>query len=583
MKQSLKLFLLACMSVMLWSCEYDDSALWNKVDEMDDRLEALEEKVAAMNKDISAIQEIVNAVQNGKFITKVEQTADGFRLVFSDNTSIELKHGKNGSNGSDGANGRDGSDAPVIGVKEDVDGRYYWTQTGNGKTEWLLDANGNKIPVTGENGSAGVTPILGIDAEGYWTVDTGNGPERILDANGDPVRAVPDQENSLFTGYDEDEDSITLTLANGTSITLPKVSSLSTAFVEGDNQQIKVGETKDFALTSVNLDYCKVLDITEGWNAELSYTQVKAISDVVIRITAPATLTDANRNCEIHIIVSDEAGNCKISKLHLTCVEFYLRTLTFEDVDAKFTPFELEYCSTQITTWSDLIDDLQYGGELLYGDYSTSEYTWWDEGNTELMHTFPYNYNAYCYWGGGHAISNYNTKDYTTYGDFNNQLTVYNGAASDDMNTTGGGHNGSDNFAMHYGYIDGSAYNQTEYLPSLVFADGIARVIDHMYVNNSTYAISCYCDGNGLTAAIGPDDWVKLIAVGYDADENKIGEVSMYLCNGPDNIVTEWTKFDLSSLGEVVKVEFNITGSSDNGYGFSQPAYFAYDDVCVRF
>lgn len=36
-------------------------------------------------------------------------------------------------------------------------------------------------------------------------------------------------------------------------------------------------------------------------------------------------------------------------------------------------------------------------------------------------------------------------------------------------------------------------------------------------------------------------------------------------------------------LGEVTKIEFNITGSSDNGYGFSQPAYFAYDDVAVRF
>ncbi|MBQ0136681.1 MAG: DUF4465 domain-containing protein, partial [Bacteroidales bacterium] len=35
--------------------------------------------------------------------------------------------------------------------------------------------------------------------------------------------------------------------------------------------------------------------------------------------------------------------------------------------------------------------------------------------------------------------------------------------------------------------------------------------------------------------------------------------------------------------GRVVRIEFNVTGSSDNGYGFSQPAYFAYDDVAVRF
>jgi hypothetical protein len=76
---------------------------------------------------------------------------------------------------------------------------------------------------------------------------------------------------------------------------------------------------------------------------------------------------------------------------------------------------------------------------------------------------------------------------------------------------------------------------------------------------------------------------VKAVAIGYDADGNEPGRVEIYLCNGPDNIVTEWTKWDLSSLGKVVKVDFNITGSSDNGYGFSQPAYFAYDDVAVRF
>ena len=104
-----------------------------------------------------------------------------------------------------------------------------------------------------------------------------------------------------------------------------------------------------------------------------------------------------------------------------------------------------------------------------------------------------------------------------------------------------------------------------------------------MYVNNICYALNCYLNGNGLTAKIGPDDWVKLVATGYDAEGNKTRDASIYLCNGPDNIITDWTKFDLSGLGKVAKVEFNITGSSDNGYGFSQPAYFAYDDVAVRF
>ena len=61
------------------------------------------------------------------------------------------------------------------------------------------------------------------------------------------------------------------------------------------------------------------------------------------------------------------------------------------------------------------------------------------------------------------------------------------------------------------------------------------------------------------------------------------GTVEFYLVDGPEHIITEWAKWDLSNLGAVVSVEFNITGSSDNGYGYSQPAYFAYDDVAVRF
>ena len=264
---------------------------------------------------------------------------------------------------------------------------------------------------------------------------------------------------------------------------------------------------------------------------------------------------------------------------------YELRTLTFEDADAKFTPYELSYCNASITKWSDLIASPEYGADMLYAMMTQSEddrYAWYDEGNTFLASELPYNYYDYVFWGGGHAISNYASSDYTTYGTYENQLTVY-GKDQVYAQTLTGGYNGSANFCMHFGYKDSSPYNGTENLPYIYFKDGTPRIIDHMYVNNSTYAISCYMDGNGLTAKIGPDDWVKAVAIGYDADGNETGRAEIYLCNGPDNIVTEWTKWELTSLGKVVKVDFNILGSSDNGYGFSQPAYFAYDNVAVRF
>ena len=265
--------------------------------------------------------------------------------------------------------------------------------------------------------------------------------------------------------------------------------------------------------------------------------------------------------------------------------DYDLRVLTFEDADYKGGD---NFAGG--ADWSSLIDDPQYGGKLLYGSDGTGvtsedeAYKWTDENNTWLHNVLSQGYGSWCYWSGGHAISNYVSSDIGTYGGFESQLTVYKVSADAAVSREGGGHNGSDNFAVHFGYADNSGYGLGEdALPALTFADGAERVIDHMYVTNTTYALNCYIDGNGLTAKIGDDDWVKLVATGYDAGGTKTGETFIYLCNGPDNIVKDWTKWDLSGLGKIYKVTFNVTGSSDNGYGFSQPAYFAYDDVAVRF
>lgn len=270
-----------------------------------------------------------------------------------------------------------------------------------------------------------------------------------------------------------------------------------------------------------------------------------------------------------------------------------LKVLTFEDTDYKG---EANYLGMK--DWSSLIDQPQYGGPLLYGDSGTGvtdktkAYRWFDNGNTMLGHYmcgengvpgFSDNEPTWCYWSHGHAISNYGTSDIESYGDYQSQLTVFDAKGTDEVTQTGHGHNGSNNFAVHFGYADNSGYGLgEEYLPQLFFTDNKARVIDHMWIAPTTYALQCYVSGNDLTAAIGEDDWVKIVATGYK-DGKSTGEVEHYLVNGPENIQKEWQKFDLSSLGEVNYVKFNIKGSSDNGYGFSQPAYFAYDDVAVRF
>ncbi len=271
-----------------------------------------------------------------------------------------------------------------------------------------------------------------------------------------------------------------------------------------------------------------------------------------------------------------------------TCMQaqesnFELRTLTFEDSDYKGSG---TMQSSNQANWSSLIDSKQYQGELLYGSTGNgsnkSFYFWADENNTMLAHEFPLNWGTYCYWGGGHAISHYVSGDIATYNSYVNQLTVYKEGVTD-LQKKEGGHNGSNNFCVHFGYHDQSGFSAKN-LPAIYFYDGKARVIDHMWINNTCYPISCFLEGNSMTKPIGENDWVKVVATGFDDKGDKIAtQAEFFLCNGSKNIVKDWTKFDLSVLGPVTKVELNITGSSDNGHGFSQPAYFAYDDVAVRF
>lgn len=262
---------------------------------------------------------------------------------------------------------------------------------------------------------------------------------------------------------------------------------------------------------------------------------------------------------------------------------YTVKTLTFEDND--YVADTVNYLGQK--NWSSLIDSPQYGGELLYGEnhgdpkqeYSDVNYRWYDKGNTGLYSELPLNWGTHMYWGGGHAISDYWDGNLQN-GDYLHQLSVF--VPNTTANGRGGhGHNGSDNFCVHYGYHDNSGYS-AENLPWFKFKDGGEYVIDGMWINNTTYFVNCVTNGNGLTTALGDDESVEIVAMGYDKNGKKIGTLSQCMAEGRDYLITDWTEWNLSKLGKVNKVEFNIVGETDNRYGFSLPAYFCYDDVTVQ-
>lgn len=225
------------LALVMSSCGYDDTAVWNKVNSLEGRIASLEELCTKTNSDIEALQTIIEALQKNDSVTSVSPIIEdgetiGYTISFSKSGDVTIYNGKDGADGKDGEDGKDGingdgSYIPSFGVKKDADGVYYWTLDG----EWLLDENGNKVSAqgtagedgaqgatgaTGQPGKDGVTPQLRIEG-GFWQVSYDNGATWK-----DLGRATSDGGgSSIFSDVYEKDGYIYFILSDGESFKLP--------------------------------------------------------------------------------------------------------------------------------------------------------------------------------------------------------------------------------------------------------------------------------------------------------------------------------------------------------------------------
>ena len=157
------LVLVAMAAPMFTSC-YDDSALNEKLEAVQNEVDQIKTDLTQLKSDLAALKAAVDANLS---VSQLNQLPDGYELVFSDGTKAVIKNGT----------------SSVVGAKEDEDGVLYWTLNG----EWLLDADGNKIKASAEDGETPQVALTLDEEDGYyyWTV---NG-EWLLDAEGNKVRA----------------------------------------------------------------------------------------------------------------------------------------------------------------------------------------------------------------------------------------------------------------------------------------------------------------------------------------------------------------------------------------------------------
>ena len=218
MKKELVMSLGLALSCLACS-KYDDSALNDRLAKLEQRVGAIEEKVKVANEDIKKLKDLVSASTQGKTITEVKETNEGYDLIFSDKQVISIKHGRNGADGH----------SPKISVAQE-NGVYYWQLDG----QWLLDAQGQKVRVSGETGPVGPqgpqgvagqdgkTPKLRINA-GKWEVAYGdNDWKEVPGSAGATLGETTVEGLDLFKKIELDGDNVVITLKSGDKIKLPK-------------------------------------------------------------------------------------------------------------------------------------------------------------------------------------------------------------------------------------------------------------------------------------------------------------------------------------------------------------------------
>ncbi len=273
------LFLSLCLP-LLWcgGCnDYDDQPIRDRIDDIEDRLDYLETLCRQMNSDIITLQELVQALQNQDTVQAVvpivrDGQTVGYTITFTKSGPVSIYNGENGQNAS----------APVIGVAQE-NGVWYWTVDG----AWMTTPDGQKISA---EGAQGATPQLRI-AEGYWEVSYDNATWTRLG------KASGEQGDSFFSGVDPDgeNDTVVFTLADGTTISIPKAKRLAieletTECVLVANVPAKVGYT----LTGANENTTVEVMATGAVKARIeSRTATSGV--IAILATDPEALTEYDK------------------------------------------------------------------------------------------------------------------------------------------------------------------------------------------------------------------------------------------------------------------------------------------------
>ena len=324
--------------------------------------EALQRLCNETNTNLSALQTIVTALQNNDYITSVDPLTEngkvvGYTIKFAKSNPIVIYNGKDGADGVDGT-------TPVIGVKKDTDGIYYWTLDGE-----FIVVDGQKIKAqgtdgnNGADGSDGVTPKLEIQ-EGYWWISYDNGTNwtQLGKATGEDGK---DADSIKIT---QDENNVYFELADGTVITMPQNNDTTTQNIQFADPITKYLCSSQW-LNSSNIDNLNSWD--KNLDGELSYQEAANVKYIgyyhYFHGSAISSFNELRYFIGVTYIGKEAFKDC--SKLYTIVIPDNVKTIEQNAFSG---------CSDlQFVTWGNNITDIQdrafYGCTslrfIILGDY----------------------------------------------------------------------------------------------------------------------------------------------------------------------------------------------------------------------
>ena len=333
-----KIVLALVTSIALFSCttsgildemNKSNQTLEERIKENADRIAALEKKCKEMNSNLDALQKAVQALQENDFVKSITPLYDkdgvtiiGYRISFVKSGEISVFAGKNGKDGDDGKPGKPGNDGvdghtPLVGIAKGDDGVYYWTLDG----KWMTDKDNQRIKAEGKDG---VPPQFRITDE-YWEIsyNGGNDWTRLGKATGDTG-------TSFFDNVLNSEDEVTLTLADGSVITIPKYKKPAIRFSIEDNETgaaSGIDVIVDYQISNASVS--TMLSVSSDGNYAARIVRDTHLSGKLI-ITPPTPYTDGF----VNVTITDDNGYSQVE-----VINFHQNLISFaEGLEYRIPP-----------------------------------------------------------------------------------------------------------------------------------------------------------------------------------------------------------------------------------------------------